>query len=223
MQEDAVGIVLAGGRSRRLAALGLGPAGKAALLVGGQTCLERVCRVVGTVVPRVIVVAAEGQPLPGLPDDVDVDVVRDARPAGGPLAALLDGLRQAVGHEPPPRFAFVTSCDAPLLSAAVVRLLLDLARSSAARAVVPVVAGHRQVLVSTLACDLLGSIEAAVDAGGGVRALLDRLSTAEPAAVRLVAAEELAAVDPGLGSFFDIDTPEDLARLEALGFPSSRG
>ena len=47
MQEDAVGIVLAGGGSRRLAELNLGPAGKAGLVVGGATCLERVCRAVG--------------------------------------------------------------------------------------------------------------------------------------------------------------------------------
>lgn len=220
MHEDAVGIVLAGGGSRRLAALGLGPAGKAALVVGGETCLERVCHAVGAVVPRVIVVAAEGQPLPTLP--AEVEVVRDARPAGGPLAAVLDGLRQAVGRQPPPRWAFVTSCDAPLLSAAVVRLLLELARSPAVRFVVPIIDGHRQVLVSALACDLLGSIEDAVEAGAGVRALLDRLTAREAAAVRLVAAAEIAAVDPGLGSFLDIDTPEDLARLEAHGFPSSR-
>ena len=173
MQEDAVGIVLAGGGSRRLAELNLGPAGKAGLVVGGATCLERVCRAVGSVVPRVLVVAAAGQPLPGLP--AEVEIVRDASLAGGPLAGLRDGLRQAVGREPPPRWAFVTSCDAPLLSAAVVRLLFKLARSSAARVVVPLVDGHRQVLVSVMACDLLGSIEATVAVGGGVRAMVDRL------------------------------------------------
>jgi molybdopterin-guanine dinucleotide biosynthesis protein A len=220
MQEDAVGIVLAGGGSRRLAELNLGPAGKAGLVVGGATCLERVCRAVGSVVPRVLVVAAAGQPLPGLL--AEVEIVRDASLAGGPLAGLRDGLRQAVGREPPPRWAFVTSCDAPLLSAAVVRLLFKLARSSAARVVVPLVDGHRQVLVSVMACDLLGSIEATVAVGGGVRAMVDRLTASEPAAVRLVAAEEIVAVDPDLGSFLDIDTPEDLARLTIRGFPPSR-
>ncbi|MEX0671253.1 MAG: molybdenum cofactor guanylyltransferase [Pirellulales bacterium] len=226
MQLDAVGIVLAGGGSRRLARLNLGPAGKAGLVVGGATCLERVCRAVGSVVPRVLVVAAAGQPLPGLPAEVEtefeIEIVRDASPAGGPLAGLRDGLRQAVGRQPPPRFAFVTSCDAPLLSASVVQLLLKLARSSAARVVVPLVDGHRQVLVSVLACDLLGSIEATVAVGGGVRALLDRLTASDPAAVRLVAAKEIMAVDPDLGSFIDIDTPEDLAQLEIRGIPPSR-
>ena len=46
--------------------------------------------------------------------------------------------------------------------------------------------------------------------------------SSEPAAVRLVAAEEIVAVDPDLGSFLDIDTPEDLARLTIRGFPPSR-
>ena len=58
MHDDAVGIVLAGGRSERLAPLGLGAGGKAGLAVGGRPCLERVCTAVGAVVPRVLVVAA---------------------------------------------------------------------------------------------------------------------------------------------------------------------
>ena len=69
--EDAVGIVLAGGRSRRLRAVGLGPGGKAALVIAGESLLGRMCRVVGGVVSRVIVVAAQAQPLTGLPSGVD--------------------------------------------------------------------------------------------------------------------------------------------------------
>ena len=65
--DDAVGIVLAGGRSRRLRTAALGPGGKAALIVAGESLLARICRLVAGVVPRVIVVAAEQQPLPVLP------------------------------------------------------------------------------------------------------------------------------------------------------------
>jgi molybdopterin-guanine dinucleotide biosynthesis protein A len=221
MDDDAVGIVLAGGRAERLAPLALGPGGKATLLVGGESCLGRVCAAIGTVVPRVLVVAAEGQPLPAL--DPAIEVVRDTAPNGGPLAGLRDGLAAAARGVPAPRVAFVGSCDVPRLAPAIVRLLLDVARSSSARFVVPLVGGQPQVLVSVVACDLAGEIHPFVAAGRGLRAVLADLLARQPATVRFVTADELAVVDPGLESFLDIDTPEDLARLETRGIPPSRG
>ncbi|MGI9176955.1 MAG: molybdenum cofactor guanylyltransferase [Pirellulales bacterium] len=222
--EDAVGIVLAGGRSRRLAPSGLGPGGKAAIIIAGESLLGRICRVVGGVVSRVIVVAAQGQPLPGLP--ARVEVVRDSTPEAGPTAGLCDGLRQARDVDQQgvsPRVAFVTSCDAPLLSTAVVRLLLEIAREPGVRLVVPIVGGHPQVLVSAVALDLVEMIAAEAAAGNGLRAMIGRLQESQPSAVRLVASGDVVQVDPDLESFFDIDTPEDLARLHARGIPSSRG
>jgi molybdopterin-guanine dinucleotide biosynthesis protein A len=224
LYEDAVGIVLAGGRSRRLRAVGLGPGGKAALVIAGESLLGRMCRVVGGVVSRVVVVAAQGQPLPALPSGVEV--VRDSTPGAGPTAGLCDGLRQARDADqqgPRPRVAFVTACDAPLLSTAVIRLLLEIAREPGVRLVVPIVGGHPQVLVSVVALDLVEMIAAAAAMGRGLRAMIEPLRESEPAAVRLVGPGDVAQVDPGLESFFDVDTPGDLARLEALGIPSSRG
>jgi molybdopterin-guanine dinucleotide biosynthesis protein A len=221
MHDDAVGIVLAGGRSTRLALLGLGAGGKAALVVGGESCLGRVCRSLRAVVPRVLVVAAEGQPLPAL--DPAVEIVRDTTPGAGPLAGLRDGLAAAARGVPPPRWAFVASCDVPRLAPALVRRLLDVARSSSARFIVPMVAGHPQVLVSVVASDLAAGIPALAAAGRGPRALLDQLVAREPSAVRFVTEEELRTVDPRLDSFLDIDTPEDLARLETRGIQPSRG
>ena len=88
MHDDVVGIVLAGGRSSRLTGLDLGDGGKAALDIGGEPCLSRVCRAIAAVVPRVIVVAAAGQPLPPLPDGVEI--IRDTTPNAGPLAGIRD-------------------------------------------------------------------------------------------------------------------------------------
>jgi molybdopterin-guanine dinucleotide biosynthesis protein A len=222
--ENAVGIVLAGGKSRRLAGIGLGPEGKAAVVVAGESLLGRVCRVIAAAVPRVIVVAAKGQPLPELPDGVEV--VRDSTPGAGPLAGLHDGLRHAIhAHRgfAVPRVAFVASCDLPLLSPAVVCHLLDVAREPGVRLVVPAVGGHPQVLASVVAIDLMETIAAEAAVGGGLRAVLEHLRDRQPATVRLVGPDELARIDSGLESFVDIDTPEDLARLEAREIPPSRG
>lgn len=219
MHDGVIGIVLAGGRSERLAGLPLGAGGKAAVVVRGESCLGRVCRAVATVVPRVIVVAADSQPLPPLV--AGVEIVRDTTPHAGPLAGIRDALTHAATLVPPPRFAFVASCDVPLLAPAVVRLVVETARSSAARIVVPLVAGHPQVLVAAFACDLAASITRLAAAGRGPRAVLDELVAREPEAVRVVTSEELTAVDPDLDSFLDLDTPADLTRLESRGIPPS--
>jgi molybdopterin-guanine dinucleotide biosynthesis protein A len=219
MDDDIFGIVLAGGRSSRLTGLDLGDGGKAALVVGGEPCLGRVCGAVAAVVPRVIVVAAVGQPLPLL--DSHVEIIRDTTPHAGPLAGIRDGLAHGMSHVPPPRWAFVASCDVPLLVPAVVRLLVDRARASAARFVVPLVNGHPQVLAAVLACDLAPSIAALAAAGRGPRAVLDDLVARQPDAVRFVTPEEIMVIDPELDSFLDIDTPADLARLESRGIPPS--
>lgn len=219
--DDVVGIVLAGGRSERLTTLGLGAAGKAGLVVDGVPCLVRVCRAIAAVVPRVIVVAAANQPLPPL--EGRVTIVRDTTPQAGPLAALRDGLAAAAALTPPPRFAFVASCDVPFLETSVVRMLIETTRSSAARFVVPVVGGHPQVLAAVIAVDLAGPIASFAAAGRGPRALLDDLGGRSPTAVRLVTEGELVAVDHELVSFCDLDTPEDLVRLESRGIPPSGG
>jgi molybdopterin-guanine dinucleotide biosynthesis protein A len=221
MHDDVVGIVLAGGRAKRLAALGLGAGGKAGLVVDGEACVARVCRAIAAEVPRVIVVAAADQPLPAVAGGVTI--VRDTTPQAGPLAALRDGLAGAAALAPRPRFAVVASCDVPLLKTAVVRLLVETARASAARFVVPVVGGHPQVLTAVLACDLAAAIAAHAAAGHGPRAVLAELEAQDPAAVRFLTPEALRPVDPELVSFLDIDTPADLARLESRGIPPSRG
>jgi molybdopterin-guanine dinucleotide biosynthesis protein A len=104
---------------------------------------------------------------------------------------------------------------------AVVRLLVETARSSAARVVVPLVAGHPQVLAAVFACDLSVSIARLAAAGRGPRAVLDDLAAREPEAVRVVTPEELRPLDPDLDSFLDLDTPADLLRLESRGIPPS--
>lgn len=217
--DETAAIVLAGGRGTRLGPLAAGSGGKATVAIGGEACLGRVCRAVAGIVPRVVVVAAAGQPLPPLPSGVAI--VRDTIPDGGPLAGLCDGLAHLVAGPRPPRRAFVCSCDVPLLAPAVVARLLAIARAERARFVVPVIAGHPQVLVSVIDCDLLPVLSAAAATGHGPRRVLDDLLAAA-ARVRLVAADEFTDVDPDLRSFDDLDTPDDLARLESRGIPPSR-
>ena len=217
MRQDAIGIVLAGGESSRMMLPGEEALrGKAWCLCRGRTLLDRVCDAVSREVGRVFVVGGRSQPLPPLP--ADVRVVRDAMPGWGPLAGLRDGLRAAALEPPtagpPPRIAVVTSCDVPLVRPEVVRLLLEAVAAPGRTWAVPLVHGHRQVLLSAMRTELLGPIEDHLAAGRrDPRGLLERIEATVPAAIHIVTEQQLAAVDPALESFRDIDTPEDLRAL----------
>ena len=209
MHADAVAIVPAGGAARRLGRHA--PGGKAALLAGERTFLDRVCTGLAAVVPRVIVVAAPGAEVPQV--GTAVEIIRDSVPGAGPLAALRDGLVHAGATPSPPRVAILCACDMPLVSAGVIGLLLDRAVPGV-RWVLPVVGGHPQPLVSVLAVDVLPVVERLLAAGiRSLRDLAADLGATGPQAVVHVAAEELVRVDPTLESFLDVDTPEDLARV----------
>src|SRR5688572_20430088 len=94
---------------------------KATLPFGTETMVQRVVRLLGTVVSPVIVVAARGQPLPALPDEVRV--ARDEREARGPLEGIRAGLSALPASTDA---AYITSCDVPLLVPAFVERMIDL-------------------------------------------------------------------------------------------------
>lgn len=220
MREATCGIVLAGGRSTRLAGV-VPPAGKAALEVGGQPLLGRILATLDALVSRRIVVAAARQPLPDLP--ADVRVVRDTRDGAGPLAGLADGLAwlQADAARGTVSAVVVLSCDVPLVSPEVLRVLLRRLHGADGTAgpswVVPEVGGHLQVLVSVLRPGLLAAVEAHLAAGRrDPRSLVDRLRRDAPGSVAIVPEADVRRVDPALASFRDVDTPGDLEELRRI-------
>ena len=109
------GIVLAGGKSTRMGAA------KAMLPFGPETMLQRVVRLLATVVSPIVVVGASDQELPELPPAVIV--TRDEREGRGPLEGLRAGLKSLASLAD---VAYVTSCDVPLLVPAFVVRMIDL-------------------------------------------------------------------------------------------------
>ena len=97
---------------------------KALLPFGSETMLQRIIRLLGTVVSPVVVVAARQQPLPEL--SASVTVTRDEQGGRGPLEGLRAGLKALPSAVD---LAYVTSCDVPLLVPGFVRRMIELVES----------------------------------------------------------------------------------------------
>jgi len=177
------GIVLAGGRSRRMGTP------KAWLDWHGEPLLRRMVGLVarGTGGP-VVVVRAQGQELPALPPDVRV--VEDVRAGRGPLQGLLAGLEAADGE-----VAFAASTDAPFLHPRFVAAVCGAIAS--ADAAVPFVGGSRRPLAAAYRTALVPLVAQLVEAGRlETGFLLDRCNACwleelpHPESVRNLAAPE---------------------------------
>jgi len=180
-------IVLCGGRSRRMGR------DKAALPFGNETMLERVVRIVSAVVDEVVIVAREGQAVPG----GFTDVVRDPAEGLGPLAGLAAGLAAMRAER-----AFLTSCDVPLLRPEYVTRLLQL--SQGRQAAVPRIDGYLMSTSAVYARSVLPVAERLV----GERRLRPAFLV-DAVDARVVTADELRDVDPDLASFRNCNEPED--------------
>ena len=195
------GIVLCGGKSTRMGVA------KATLPFGPETMLQRVVRLLSTVVAPIVVVAAREQELPELPSGVVV--TRDEREARGPLEGLRAGLK-AVPETVDA--AYVTSCDVPLLEPAFVRRMVDLLGD--ADIAVMEIDGFTHPLSAVYRRATLPHIESLL-AQDRLRPmfLFDAVRT------RRVQTDEMVVADPLLRTLRNLNTREDyLAALADAGF-----
>lgn len=186
MISDCTALILAGGESRRMGQ------DKANLLLGEQTLLQRVSDIVQPLFPDVIVSVREYRA------DCDLPQVCDDLSHAGPLAGLAAGL--ALTESP---WVFAVACDMPFITRQLIECLAGFREG--VDAVVPVVQGYPQPLAAFYATRSLGALREILNGSGrhSLRELLDRLQ------VRYVNESEIQAAD--LRSFFDLDTPEDVA------------
>lgn len=185
--------MLAGGQSRRFGQ------DKALLRLGAVTLLEQTIQRLLTVAQEVVVVG----PRPEVARPRWVRTVDDDLPGAGPLAALLTGL-EAAGHP----LAVVVGCDLPFLDPAVLAALVEL--SPGWDVVAPRVGGQLQPLHAVYAKTCVPALQELV--WSGVRRAV-ALAEGGRVRVRYVEEQELRVVDPELRSFFNLNSPEDLAQL----------
>jgi molybdopterin-guanine dinucleotide biosynthesis protein A len=180
---------------------------KALLPFGPETMLQRVVRLLATVVSPIVVVAAQEQPLPDLPSTLIV--ARDEQEGRGPLEGLRAGLK---AMPPGVECAYVTSCDVPLLVPDFVRRMTDLAKGY--DIAVMEIDGFAHPLSAVYRKDTLTQVEALL--------AQDRLRPAflfDAVRTRRVTRQDMLAVDPELLTLRNLNTREDYKQaLSAAGF-----
>ena len=198
--ESAGGIVLCGGKSTRMGTP------KALLPFGPETMLQRVLRILSSLVAPIVVVAAADQELPELP--ANVILTRDEQPGRGPLEALRAGLKAL-----PERVdrAYVTSCDVPLLLPGFVTQMLE--HSNGYDIAVMEIDGFPHPLSAVYRRSVLAHVEALL-AKDRLRPvfLFDAVRT------RRVHPAEMTS-DPDLRTLRNLNTPDDYQQaLRDAGF-----
>ena len=191
MIADCTALILAGGESRRMGQ------DKAELMLGEQTLLQRVSKLVQPLFEDIIISVRTPRA------DCEFLQVSDNPLHAGPLAGFAAGLAQAKTA-----WLFVVACDMPFITP---QLMLTLAGfRPGVDAVVPVVNGFPQPMAAFYATHCQAALTQILHGSGkqSLRALLDTLK------VRYVSDSEINAAD--LHSFFDLDTPQDLARAISM-------
>lgn len=187
---DVTGILLAGGKSRRMGE------DKRFLLVGEQTLFERTLAVLQSIFQTVCVVIAQDSP----PLEAEVPVVRDLVAGCGSLGGLYTGLKQA--HT---EYVFVVACDMPFLNPILVRYMVSLKDKTDI-----VMVRLEQGLQPTHALysrRCLPVIEGMLHAH---QFKIQDLATHRSLHARLVAESELRKIDHEGLSFINVNTPADL-------------
>jgi molybdopterin-guanine dinucleotide biosynthesis protein A len=197
-------VILAGGESSRMGRP------KAVLPFAGTTIIERLISELLGESEDVIVVAA-----PKLRETYSIEealrenvgkirLIRDEVAFGGPVDALMRGLR-AARHEA----VFACSCDLPMLRAEVARKLCSMIEGY--EAAIPEIAGKLQPLCAVYSWRSLEVFTAMVDQGERrLTAAVKRLNA------RRIDEPELLKFDPDLTSFLNLNTPKDYERALRL-------
>jgi len=177
------------------------------LPIGNEHLLQRIVRIVGSVVRPVVVAARREQPLPALRPDVEV--VYDAVENAGPLAGMAAGFEALAGRC---EAAFVVSCDHPLLKPAFITRLIELLGDH--QAVVPSHEARSYPLVAVYRLDLHPLLTELLARG-------ERRAHAftERCGAQVVSSADLADVDPTMDSLRNMNDRESYER--ALGDSSA--
>ncbi|GAB6904453.1 Molybdenum cofactor guanylyltransferase [Desulfosarcina cetonica] len=196
MPWPCTGVILAGGLSKRF-----GGRNKAFIRIGGQRNIDRLMNVYAKLFDQIILVTND----PAAYMDVDALIVTDHYTQRSSLNGVYAGLF-AARHE----YAFFAACDAPFVKPEMIALVLDQIDGKADLIVPSTDSGYEPMFAvyrKTCLPAMVWQLE---------RDLLKIKGLFRKVRVKAVAEGDLRTVDPELVSFFNMNTPDDLVKAEAL-------
>lgn len=199
---DVTGVILAGGKSRRMGE------DKRFLTVGTATLLDRCRSTMMSIFPEVLIVTAQDSPpLEGKGCRVYQDLIPDC----GSLGGLYTGLKTAACSR-----IFVVACDMPFLNDAMIRFFIN--RDLEADVVMGRLPGGLQPLHAVYGKGALPVLERMVHAR---HLKIQDIVSESSLKIAVVGPSEWAHIDPASHSFRNVNTPADLlaARAEAARSP----
>ena len=186
------GIILAGGKNLRMGQ------NKAFLEVQGERIIDRINRIFVDLFDEVLLVT--NSPRDYL--DLNLRIVADLYRERGSLAGIFTGLFHASFSH-----AFVAACDMPFLNPALIAHLVGL--SPGYDIVIPRTEDGLQPLHAVYSRKCLPFMEDLLREGN-----LKILDFFHRVKKREVPAEEMIPLDPHLSSFLNLNSPEDLSRIQ---------
>lgn len=196
MRYPCTGVILAGGLNTRFSGRN-----KAFIEIGGAPILDRILALFREIFDEIVLVAND--PLQYL--DWDLQIVTDIFPLRSSLTGIHAGLVAASRPH-----AFFSSCDAPFLKKALVVHILggidpkiDVVIPQVTLGLEPLCAVYSKACIKPIERNLSNNRLKIQGFFPDVR-------------VKKIPGEVLDRTDPGLTSFFNVNTPEDLERARAI-------
>jgi molybdenum cofactor guanylyltransferase len=199
MQFPCTGVILAGGLNTRF-----NGRSKALLKVSGRRIIEHLVDVFKALFPEIIVVT--NHPWPYL--QMDVMIVNDIFTVRSSLTGIHAGLFYACHPH-----AFFAACDTPFLQKDLVRLIVDSIRTGD-DVVIPETEAGLEPLCAAYSKRCLKPVERQLQ-----RNELKIQNFFRKVRLKKISADRLRDKDADLRSFFNINTPADLATAESMAGP----
>ena len=196
MKFPCTGVILAGGRNKRFSGMN-----KAFISVGGKRIIDRIYEIFDSLFDEIILVAND--PLKYL--EWDLHIVSDIFPFRSSLTGIHTGLFFTNNF-----YTFITACDIPFLKKELVETIIN-SIETGVDVVIPETLNGMEPLCAVYSKKCLKPIE-----NNLIQKELKIKQFFKKVRVKKLPENILREKDPDLISFFNINTPDDLARAEEI-------
>ena len=189
------GVILAGGRSSRFGK------NKALVEIGGTRLIDRVVSKMESVFHRLVIISNTPQEYSYLKLPIFTDLIKGLGPVGG-IYTGLEVIEDEMG--------FFVACDMPFINEKLIRYIVDVKEDF--DAVVPKIDWMMEPLFALYRKSCLPTIKNMIESG-----IFQIHKAYQMIRVRYVNEKEIRKHDPELQSFLNINRPDELLDVMALG------